>query len=138
VLVGAVHFLPHDAQALSDDQMAEEFIKTTAALLRAGVHVLAHPLRVFGWSKRATPPEVFDPLAEMLAKSGTAAEINFHLNRQHEEFLTCCIRRGVKIAFGSDSHQIHEVGNLGANLDLVQRLAGRQDVQDLLFYPCAK
>lgn len=138
VLVGAVHFLPHDAKELSDDQMAEEFIQTTAALLRAGVHVLAHPLRVFGWSKRATPPEVFDPLAQMLAKSRTAAEINFHLNRQHEEFLACCIQRGVKIAFGSDSHGIHEVGNLGANLDLVQRIAGKQDVRDLLYYPRGK
>ena len=138
VLVGAVHFLPHDSQSLSDEQMAEEFMKATGALLKAGVHVLAHPLRVFGWSKRATPPEVFDPLAKMLAKAGVAAEINFHLNRQHEEFFRRCIERGVKIAFGSDSHEIHEAGNLGANLDLVQRIADRQDVRDLLYYPRAK
>jgi histidinol phosphatase-like PHP family hydrolase len=135
VLVGAVHFLPEEIQTLSDQRMAEGFMKTTGALLRAGVHVLAHPLRLFGWSKQATPPEVFDPLAKMLAEAGTAAEINFHLNRQHEEFFRRCIERGVKIAFGSDSHEVHEAGNLGANLDLVQRIAGRQDVRDLLWQP---
>ena len=138
VLVGAVHFLPQEIPTLSDEQMAEEFMKSTGALLRAGVHVLAHPLRLFGWHKRATPSELFDPLAKMLAEAGTAAEINFHLNRQHEEFFRRCIERGVKIAFGSDSHEVYEAGNLGANLDLVQRIAGRQDVRELLYYPQAR
>jgi histidinol phosphatase-like PHP family hydrolase len=71
----------------------------------------------------------------MLATNGTAAEINFHINTPEEEFFGECISAGVKIAFGSDSHELREVGNLGANLDIVQRLAGRMDVADLLYYP---
>ena len=80
VLVGGVHFLPDDPKTLSDSQMAEQFMATTRALLATGVDVLAHPLRVFGWAKRPTPPELFDPLAAMLEETSTAAEINFHLN----------------------------------------------------------
>lgn len=135
VLVGALHFLSDDAKTLSDEQIKVEFLRYTEALLAADVDVLAHPLRIFGWAKRPTPPEVIEPLVRMLRDSGVAAEINFHYNTQHEEFLWRCIEEGVKIAFGSDSHTVPQVGNLGANLALVQRLAGRQDVSDLLYDP---
>lgn len=135
VLVGALHFLSADAKTLSDEQVKTEFLKYTEALLAADIDVLAHPLRIFGWSKRPTPPEVFAPVAKMLRSAGVAAEINYHLNAQHEEFLSLCIEHGVKLAFGSDSHTVPQVGNLGANLAMVQRLAGRQDVSDLLYYP---
>jgi histidinol phosphatase-like PHP family hydrolase len=135
VLVGALHFLPQDPKELSDAEFASAFMKTTEALLRFDLDILAHPLRLFGWAKRATPTELYKPLAQMLTAAGTAAEINYHLNNPFGEFIRQCVEAGVKIAFGSDAHETSQAGNLGANLALVQRIAGKQDVRDLLYYP---
>lgn len=134
LLVGAVHFLPSESASLSDAQMADEFMRTTEGLLQAGVQILAHPLRVFRWAQRQAPSSLHRPLAQMLAQSNTAAEINFHGNQPEDDFFTCCLEQGVKIAFGSDAHEFHEVGNLGANLAMLRRLAGTQDVAHLLYY----
>jgi histidinol phosphatase-like PHP family hydrolase len=135
VLVGALHFVSRESKTLTDAELTAEFLRFTEPLVHSGVDVLAHPLRVFSWIQRPTPPELLAPLAQLLADNGVAAEINFHLNYPEDEFFAQCIARGVKIAFGSDSHELAEVGNLGANLAMVQRLAGRQDVTDLLYYP---
>lgn len=66
-------------------------------------------------------------LADMLAATGTAAEINCHLNSNDPEFFAQCIARGVKIAFGSDAHRLSEVGNLGPHLQLLREAAGAGD-----------
>ena len=45
LLLGAVHFLPADADGLAPAELAGPFMRTTEKLLSAGVDVLAHPLR---------------------------------------------------------------------------------------------
>jgi putative hydrolase len=72
------------------------------------------------------------PVAELLARSGAAAEINFHNNEPDPEFIAICIERGVKIAFGSDAHALHEVGAFYPHLSVLREAAGRQDIADLL------
>jgi histidinol phosphatase-like PHP family hydrolase len=134
-LVGAVHFLPEDFRTLSAADLASGFMRSTLGLLEAGVDILAHPWRLFRWAERTTPADLFPTVAQALADTRTAAEINFHGNEPVPAFLAACLERGVKIAFGSDAHAMHEVGAFGPHLALLRRLAGTDDVADLLLYP---
>jgi histidinol phosphatase-like PHP family hydrolase len=131
LLVGAVHWIPEDPAKLSDEQLAQAFLRTTQGLLDGGVDILAHPWRLFSRGKRTVPKELYGQLADMLARTGVAAEINFHKNENDPAFFTECIRRGVKIAFGSDTHMLHQTGALAAHLNCLQQAAGTSDPQRL-------
>lgn len=141
LLVGAVHFLEAgDIDSLSDEVLIEQFMKACRGLLEAGVDVLAHPWRLFGKRKKPVPPELYEQLADMLAGSGTAAEINFHIQPPDAHFFRLCLDRGVKITFGSDAHRLHDVGNLWAHLALLREAAGTDDpdkLRQLMFVPPA-
>lgn len=132
LLVGAVHFLPEDVDSLGDAGLAMAFMRTSEGLLEAGVDVLAHPWRFFGRTRQKAPTELYVPLADALAATGTAAEINFHGNAPDPAFFTICAERGVKIALGSDAHRLDEVGNFPAYVDMLRRIAGDGDISDLL------
>jgi histidinol phosphatase-like PHP family hydrolase len=45
-----------------------------------------------------------------------------------------CIERGVKIALGSDAHNLLEVGDFYPHLELLRSAAHRHDVADLVFH----
>jgi len=137
LLVGAVHWLVEDAPGLADGELARAFMRNTEGLLEAGVDVLAHPFRLFRRIGRDVSTELYNPVADALAASGAAAEINFHCNSPEEEFFAACIDRGVKISFATDAHELHEAGALGPHLALLRRAAGQQDVSGLLYYPPA-
>ena len=133
LLVGAIHWLPRDETALSDAEVASLVMATCEGLLTEGVDVLAHPWRIFRWCGRTVPTDLFAPLADMLAATNTAAEINFHCNTPSEDFVAACIDRGVKIALASDAHALRDVALLGAHLALLRRAAGDRDLTNLLF-----
>jgi histidinol phosphatase-like PHP family hydrolase len=134
VLVGAVHWLSVEDVGLSDAQAAEAFLSDCRRLIEQGIDVLAHPFRYFRWCKppRPVPLELFAILAEMLAKAGVAAEINFHKNINDVPFFTECVRRGVKIATGSDTHEVFEAGAFWPHLDILRAAAGGRNLTELL------
>jgi len=106
IVVGAVHFLP----AVYEPGSEAGFMWANEMLLRAGVDVLAHPFRYFQKKKKEVPKHLFRPLAEMLAQYGAAAELNFHKNENDPLFYEECLKKGVRISFGSDAHNLDEVG----------------------------
>ncbi len=125
VRLGACH---HMAEKYDPHIVARQFMFCTEALLNFGVHVLAHPFRIFPWSGQAKPTELYEPVAELLRCSGTAVEMNFHQNDPEPEFFELCLKKGVKIALSSDSHNLYEVGfflphfRMLAELDVMGRL----------------
>ena len=136
VVLGAVHWLVRDTDGLTAAQRASAFMETNERMLEGGVDILAHPWRYFHRAALQTPADLYADLADMLAGTNTAAEINFHAGcRPDVRFFTACIDRGVRIALGSDAHALHEVGNLGGHLHLLRRAASRDDVEDLLWAP---
>lgn len=139
LLVGAVHFLRGlELDPQGHPGLNRHFMTACEGLLAGGVDILAHPWRFFSWFKHRVPTELYDELAKMLSAHGVAAEINFHSNTTDPAFLEACLKRGVKIAFGSDTHRIHQVGNLSGHLDLLQKVAGTSDpaqLEKLLFHP---
>jgi len=135
LMVGSVHWLREDLEQLGDARLAEAFMRTTERLLRRGVDVLAHPWRLFPRAGRKVPKRLYGRLAELLAATGTAAEINFHDNRPDPDFFAGCIRRGVKLTFGSDAHELREVGAFACQHELLRRAAGGKDLTEVLFCP---
>lgn len=130
VRLGAVH---HLAEKYDPHIAARQFLFCTEALLRYGVHVLAHPFRIFPWSKLAKPKELYEPVAEMLRRSGTAAEINFHQNSPEPEFFELCLKKGVKIALGSDAHNLYEVGFFLPHFRLLDQLGVMGRLDEVLY-----
>lgn len=119
--VGAVHWIDagDDREAMNND-----FLMRTEALLRFGCPIIAHPFRVFSWQHPPVPEELFPIVAKMLKKYGAAAEINFHHNLPEEKFFKMCLEQGVKLTFGSDSHNLYELGEFYANLKFLEKIGG--------------
>lgn len=130
IRIGAVHYLEatEDLSALSD-----EFMFQTRSVLSSGVDILAHPFRVFRRRNQPTPKELYAPVADLLKETGTAAEINLHTNTPDPEFVLMCIKRGVKIAFGSDAHNLYEVGEFYPHLELIKSIGYLDMTNDILY-----
>jgi histidinol phosphatase-like PHP family hydrolase/predicted MPP superfamily phosphohydrolase len=135
IFIGAIHSIPDcDTDKLSVTEIEKLFLRETERMLEHPIDVLAHPFRFFRRRDIDAPVHIYSVMAEMLAKNGVAAEINFHTNSTDPLFIKECIRHGVKIAFGTDSHALWEVGELAPHL-MVLRAAGVEDcdIKDVLF-----
>ena len=131
VNLGAVHSLEQKEDLA---RLKCEFLERTEALLRYGVSILAHPFRIFRWGCGMSAPEdLFSPVAALLKQYGAAAEINFHSNEPYPEFLSLCIRNGVKVSLGSDSHNLYEVGFFQPHLALLRELGVYDRLDSVLF-----
>ena len=84
--------------------------------------------------KYPAPAELFEPLADLLKKYDTAAEINFHCNQPDEEFFALCLQKGVKISLGSDTHNLYEVGEFYPHVKFLDKIAPgwRSDPQEIM------
>ena len=133
LMVGAAHYVPEDVGKLSQREAGQVFLRDTERLLAAGVEVLAHPFRFFRRHGLETPEGLYPLVAGMLAANGVAAEINFHTNVPDPAFVAECIRRGVKLALGSDAHALSEVGDFHPHLAVLRQAAGSRDVAHLLW-----
>ncbi len=134
--VGAIHFLPADAQG-SDEAFVAGFRDLTEKLCGSGIDALAHPFRIFRRQKRDVPQTLYPWLLDVLKRSGVAAEINFHTNEPHPSFVRMCLESGVPLTFGSDSHALWEVGEFFGHLRLLEQLGVHGDPSRYLASPAA-
>ena len=114
-LIGAIHSLP----TYEPDKIKETFLAINERFLKHKFDILAHPFRIFRRSNNPIPSELFAPLTKLLKEHNTAAEINFHTNVPPMEFIKMCINADVKISFGSDSHNLYEIGEFYPHLKLL-------------------
>ena len=133
LLLGAVHWIT-DEMAESCGGVEHAYLRLVDALINTGVDVLAHPMRFFRRHGLPLPRDLYRPLVQMLADEGVAAELNFHTNEPDPEFFALCLEEGVRIALGSDSHQRHEVGELGPHLSFLRRLGVSDDLLPEILY----
>jgi histidinol phosphatase-like PHP family hydrolase/Icc-related predicted phosphoesterase len=129
---GAVHSMASLIDKSGIKAVEKEFLFLTESALALGVDVLVHPFRVFNRSGLETPVHLFAPVVKLLKKYGAAAEINYHTNNPDPEFFRMCIDKGVKISFGSDAHNLYEVGEFYANLKFMREIAPDFDINELL------
>jgi len=139
LLLGAVHSLRGVAnEGLSSAEAAWRFMEETERIVGLGIDVLAHPFRIFRRSGREAPAELYGPVAQLLATHGVAAEVNYHTNEPDPRFFERCLAHGVKIALGSDSHGLWEVGELSPHLSLLRRIVADEELPEVLFQAPAR
>lgn len=127
--LGATHFL---TEHRSKEEGAREFLFLVDSLGRAGVKVLAHPLRILKVFQIPAEP-LYDRLIEIMRRYGMAAEVNFHQNSADPEFTRRCMAADLKLSFGTDAHNLAFFGFLQPQIELVQSLGFNGAWEDLLY-----
>ncbi len=134
LLVGAIHAIPGYLRGKTTPAETEElFLRETMRLLACPIQILAHPFRFFLREHMEVPSHLFPVIADLLAQHNVAGEVNFHTNRPDPGFVRECVKRGVKIALGSDGHDIVETGEFAPHLRVLEE-AGikREDLASVL------
>ncbi len=122
LLVGAVHFIEGFTPGKTTQKEAEKlFIRDVEHLVEHNIQILAHPFRFFARNGLDKPSNLYPIVANLLADSGVAAEINFHTYRPDPEFIRQCAEKGVKIAFASDTHDLAEAGEFWPHIQLLKQ-----------------
>jgi histidinol phosphatase-like PHP family hydrolase len=128
--VGAIHFLGHE---LPYEELKADFMRRFDALLASKIDILAHPFRVFAKRGVPVPKELFNEVAEKLVRANVAAELNFHAgNRPQAEFVELVLKKGGKISWGSDSHNLYEVGYFKPHYEFCKELGIAGKLDDIL------
>ncbi|HNT35665.1 MAG TPA: metallophosphoesterase [bacterium] len=134
LLIGSIHKLSEFGKPNPDRAVAcQEFLFMLERFLKSGIEVLAHPFRVFVRSKQEKPECLFEPTASLLRDNGVAAEINFHKNQPPHAFVEMCLNMRVKLALGSDSHNLYEVGEFAPHLEFLEQLGCLSQLESVLF-----
>ena len=132
-VIGSVHSTPNiKTPGVPQSQLADEFMALLEKLLRHDVGAIAHPFRVFRRAGLTAPEFLYEPVADLLAKYETAAEINYHINEPPLLFIIACLERDVKFTLGSDAHNLYEVGDFTPNLQLLKTAGYDGDLGDIL------
>ncbi|MCF6177252.1 MAG: metallophosphoesterase [Victivallaceae bacterium] len=131
IKIGALHAL-HMEDFSGYNAVKNEFIYRTEQIVSNGVDILAHPFRMFRRCDLPTAPELYEPMAKLLKATNTAAEINLHTNDPDPEFILCCIKNGVKLSFGSDSHNLYEIGELHQHLAIMDSIGYLNRLDEVL------
>lgn len=126
LVLGAMHSLPKDRVT------AEYFLAVLRPLLKQNIFALAHPFRVFRREGVPIPRELFLPVARLLQENQVAAEINVHTNEPPVEFLKICLELGVLFTFGSDAHDLSELGDFYYQIQLLTEAGYDGDFSDIL------
>ena len=70
---------------------------------------------------------------DLLARYGVAAEVNFHQNQPEHEFLELCLKKGVRLSLGSDSHNLYEVGFFQPHFRFLRELGVAGKLDEVIF-----
>ena len=131
LLNGAIHQLPELRKEKVDLKRAtDEYLRILECFVQTGIQILAHPFRIF--RSHEVPTKLFVPVIRMLRENNVAAEMNFHFNRPQPEFVKMCVEAGVKITFGSDAHNLYEVGEFAPHLKLLDEIGYKGDLKDIM------
>jgi len=135
VLLGGIHWLPCMAGDYGDRTFLAEFMDFTMMLLESDIDVLVHPTRILRKREIDIPGSIIAPIVQRAKKNGIAIEINSHSQRDPDGlFVQPCINAGVKLAMGTDTHNIIEMGNFSYHKELLARHGVREEKMDSLVF----
>lgn len=135
ILIGGIHWLPCMDGEFDDKIFLDQFMDCTMMLLENDIDILAHPTRIFRRRKMEIPQEVARPIVQRAKERKIAIEINSHSQKDPDErFVQMCIDEGVKLAMGTDTHNIAEIGDLSYQQALLARLGVSEEAADSLVF----
>ncbi|MFN4227568.1 MAG: metallophosphoesterase [Candidatus Ratteibacteria bacterium] len=121
ILVGSVHYLP-DQWCLSKKETEKSFLWAVEKLVENKIDILAHPFRFFFRKNIETPKTLYNEVIKILKEGNVKAEVNFHHYYPETEFFKMCIEEDIGIVFGSDSHNLLEVGEFSKYIEFLKKL----------------
>jgi histidinol phosphatase-like PHP family hydrolase len=132
-VMGTIHALSGlNKQTPPQQAHLDQFLFLVESMGKAGVRVLAHPMRIFRRAGWEAPEALFEPTAKLLRQHNVAAEINFHTNEPPVEFVRCCLDLGVTFSLGSDSHNLAEVGDFASHIALLREAGYDGELAEIL------
>ena len=110
------------------EKMKTEIIRTMEKL-RPDVltHPTQLPISLRRQARRLITREWSEDLISAAADHNVAIEINCGMRLPDEEFVEICLRKGVKVAFGSSAHTPSKVGELEYGQRIVKKLGIREE-----------
>ena len=132
--LGSVHAVPGLSRKIPPSQeSSDKFLSMIESLCKAGVSVLAHPMRVYHRARWTPPEELFEPIAQLLEQYAVAAELNIHgSNIPPLGFVKECLNHGVRFSFGGDAHNLFQIGDFACHIDLLREAGYDGDLKDVL------
>ncbi|MCM8809449.1 MAG: metallophosphoesterase [Candidatus Omnitrophica bacterium] len=121
ILVGSVHYLP-DEWCQSQNQMEKYFLWVIEKLVENKIDILAHPFRFFYRKNIENSKSLYKDVVKILKQGDVKAEVNFHHYNPEIDFFKICIEEGIEIVFGSDSHNLLEVGEFSKYIEFYKKL----------------
>ena len=135
VLLGGIHWLPCIDGEFDSKTFLIQFMDFTMMLLETDIHILTHPTRIFRRRKLEVPQEVVRPIVRRAKERGVAIEINSHSQKDpNAYFVQACIDEGVKLAMGTDTHNIVEIGDFSHHKALLAELGVHDEEIDPLVF----
>ena len=130
VVIGSVHWLPVSIKlGNSPEEVMCHWKKHTFDLINAGIHILGHPFRWLN-AQIVIPDNLIYEIIDEAQKANIAIELNGHYHVATDlKMIRYAAQKGVRIAFGTDSHQPREAGDLSYHLEIV-KYAGL-DIQNI-------
>jgi len=121
IIVGAIHYIPEE-YCVSKNILERKFMWYIEKLVENKIDILAHPFRFFVRKGLERPKSLYKEIAKILYKNKVKAELNFHSNSPDPEFFKICISENVEITFGSDSHNLLEVGDFSKHIEFFKKV----------------
>jgi DNA polymerase (family 10) len=135
VLLGGIHWLPCIDGEFDSKTFLVQFMDFTMMLLETDIDILTHPTRIFRRQKLEVPREVALPIVRRAKEKGIAIEINSHSQKDPDAyFIQACIDEGVKLALGTDTHNIAEIGDFSYHKALLGELGIREEELNSLIF----
>lgn len=109
----------------------EEYLNLVkVAIQDENIDIIGHFGNVFPYIGYPSIEE-YKEIVALAEEYGKAFEISSRYRAPELDFIKLCIEKGVKLTFGSDAHQVRDVGNISWSLKAFQKAGGKKE--DLLF-----
>lgn len=136
LVISGVHHLPCLEGKPSLSEFTNEFLQYTLRIMDKDIDILAHPTRIFRRANLEVPNKVYAPIINKAVARGIALEINSHSQKDPcPYFVEQAISKGVKLALGTDTHALLELGDFSWQLELLNGLGikSKEDFKQVLF-----
>ena len=136
-VLGTVHFLLAAHRKEPAGAVYDEFRRQTRRLMESGsIQAFAHPFRVLAQDELPVSDDLLEWVVDLAGENGVALEINSH--KQFAELdvrlAIACVRAGVRLATGTDSHEPSEFGDFSYHRRILDVVRERAEDSDPLIY----
>jgi len=118
VIVGSVHWLRSEGGKPA--KLLDEWMRHNRELVRTGIDILGHPLRLLAKYVQPLPAEIVPFVVDIARDAGVAIELNGHyVVEADRDLLLEAVRRDVPVTLSTDSHRFSEIGRFEYHLGLI-------------------